>query len=177
MAENTQITRGRGGKNNFPVSQPLDTEPGDNSKFLSHALMVSSMAPIDNTDAQQVEQRITEYFQLCAINDMKPTSAGFCMAIGVTKGTISNWRNGVYRADTHQAVILKGYDILDALWQDYMMNGKINPVSGIFLGKNLFGYQDKQDLVVTPNTQTEVIDPKIIEEKYAELPDDLGSCD
>jgi hypothetical protein len=166
-----EITRGRGGKNNTPNVQPLDTEPGDNTKFLSHALIVSNMEPIDHTDAQQVERRIGEYFQLCAINDVKPTSAGFCMAIGVSKQTIANWRNGVYRVDTHQAVILKGYDILDALWQDYMMNGKINPVSGIFLGKNLFGYQDKQDLVVTPNTQTEAIDPKTIEAKYAELPD------
>ena len=33
-----------------------------------------------------------------------------------------------------------------------MQNGKINPVSGIFLGKNNFGYQDKTEYVVTPNT-------------------------
>ena len=34
---------------------------------------------------------------------------------------------------------------------DCMQNGKINPVSGIFLLKNNFGYQDKQEVVVTPN--------------------------
>ncbi len=34
---------------------------------------------------------------------------------------------------------------------DYMQNGKINPVSGIFLMKNHFGYTDKQEVVVTPN--------------------------
>ena len=32
-----------------------------------------------------------------------------------------------------------------------MLNGKINPVSGIFLLKNNFGYQDKQEVVLTPN--------------------------
>lgn len=36
-----------------------------------------------------------------------------------------------------------------------MQNGKINPVSGIFLGKNNFGYQDKQEMVLTPNTNNE----------------------
>ena len=36
-----------------------------------------------------------------------------------------------------------------------MQNGKINPVSGIFLGKNNFGYQDKQEMVITPNTNNE----------------------
>ena len=34
-----------------------------------------------------------------------------------------------------------------------MNSGKINPVSGIFLGKNNFGYQDKTEYVVTPNVQ------------------------
>ena len=35
--------------------------------------------------------------------------------------------------------------------EDYMQNGKINPVSGIFLMKNNFGYADKQEVVLTPN--------------------------
>jgi hypothetical protein len=52
-----------------------------------------------------------------------------------------------------------------------MMNGKINPVSGIFLGKNNFGYQDKQEYVLTPNQhQVSVEDVKLIESKYEELP-------
>ena len=36
-----------------------------------------------------------------------------------------------------------------------MVNAKINPVTGIFLGKNTFGYQDKQEMVLTPNAQQE----------------------
>jgi hypothetical protein len=177
MAE-TKLSRGKGGKHNFPNALPMDTEPGDNTKFLNHALLVANMPPIDTTDVVQVEQRIFDYFKLCAENDVKPTAAGFCMAIGVSKVTIHNWRNGIYREDTHQAVICRGYDILDALWQDYMMNGKINPVSGIFLGKNLFGYADKQDIVVTPNTQAEAVNVKEIEAKYAELPEyDISDSD
>ena len=44
---------------------------------------------------------------------------------------------------------------MELLWENYMQNGKINPVSGIFLGKNNFGYQDKQEMVLTPNTNNE----------------------
>jgi hypothetical protein len=52
-----------------------------------------------------------------------------------------------------------------------MMNGKINPVSGIFLGKNNFGYKDQQEYVLTPNQkQVAPEDVKIIESKYEELP-------
>jgi hypothetical protein len=82
------------------------------------------------------------------------------------------WRNGTFRANTHQAIILEAYALMENLWEDYMQNGKINPVSGIFLGKNNFGYADKQEYVLTPNQQQEDVDPKLIEEKYAELPEE-----
>ena len=45
--------------------------------------------------------------------------------------------------------------MMENLWENYMQNGKINPVSGIFLGKNNFGYQDKTEYVVTPNTNSD----------------------
>lgn len=51
--------------------------------------------------------------------------------------------------------IKKAYSLMEYLWENYMVNGKINPVTGIFLGKNNFGYQDKQEMVLTPNTQNE----------------------
>ena len=148
-----------------------NVQPGDNSKFIAHALRVQAMPPIDYSDPVQVERRIGEYFQLCFENDMKPSATGFRMAIGVSKQTISSWRSGEYREGTHQEVIIRGYNMLEALWEDYMQNGKINPVAGIFLGKNNWGYRDQQDVVVTPNTQIETIDVATIEEKYAELPD------
>lgn len=147
-------------------------EPGDNTKFLAHAMEVAAMPKIDITDVAQVEARIHDYFALCVKNDVKPSATGFRNAIGVAKSTISVWRNGVFRKGTHQEVICRGYSILEALWEDYMLNGKINPVSGIFLGKANFGIVERQEVVVTPNTgAVEAMDLATIEAKYAELPD------
>ena len=148
------------------------TEPGDNNKFLSHALAVRNLPAIDTSDPVQVKQRIDDYFQLCVVHDIKPSVKGFLNALRVAKSTLWEWRQGNYRAGTHQQIICDAYDVLEALWEDYMMNGKINPVSGIFLGKNNFGYQDKQEYVLTPNQQqlTEG-DIKAIASKYEELPD------
>jgi hypothetical protein len=53
-----------------------------------------------------------------------------------------------------------------------MTSGKINPVSGIFLGKNNFGYTDKQEYVVTPNTLSQDTPVEVIEAKYEALPED-----
>ena len=56
-----------------------------------------------------------------------------------------------------------------------MENGKINPVSGIFLGKNNFGYQDKTEYVLTPNQQQEQnYDADSIKQRYLE---DSGNVD
>jgi hypothetical protein len=48
-----------------------------------------------------------------------------------------------------------------------MQNGKINPVSGIFLGKNNFGYQDNTEYVFTPNTNSDSpVDKEDIMSRY-----------
>ena len=45
--------------------------------------------------------------------------------------------------------------------------GKVNPVAGIFLGKNNYGYQDKTEYVLTPNTQSDNdYDADAIRERY-----------
>jgi hypothetical protein len=148
-------------------------EAGDNTKFLNHALTIMSWPLVDINDPEEVRTRIADYFQLCVANDIKPSVKGLENALRVNRSTIWEWKRGNYRAGTHQAIIVEAYDVMEALWQDYMQNGKINPVSGIFLAKNLFAgqYSDKQELVLTPNQPTEV-DVATIEAKYAELPED-----
>ena len=149
----------------------LNLNDGDNTKYLAHTMTVHALPPIDNTDPAQVSTRINEYFTICAQDDVKPTVTGFRAALGVSKTTLWEWKNGVNRAGTHQDIICKAYDMLEEMWEHYMLNGKINPVSGIFLGKNNFGYQDKQEYVLSPKTTIEQVDPVALEAKYAELPD------
>jgi hypothetical protein len=105
---------------------------------------------------------------------MKPSVKGFCNALKISRSTLWNWRTGAFRAGTHEEVIVRGYDVLEALWEDYMQNGKINPMAGVFLGVNNFGYRDVKQVNLTPvvDNQNEVADVAAIEAKYAELPED-----
>jgi len=50
-----------------------------------------------------------------------------------------------------------------------MLNGKINPVSGIFLGKNHYGYVDKVDYVVQAKPTMSEDD---LLDRYLEMKDD-----
>lgn len=174
--EERQLTpQGLAGQTNLPQNQPMNLNPGDNSRYLRHAMTTMSLPPIDISDAAQVEERVMWYFGHCADNDMKPTVKGLCNSLGIHRDTIHTWKTGEARAGTHRDIVLKAYDMLEELWEDYMLNGKINPVSGIFIGKNHFGYADKQEYVVTPNTggiNYEDVDIKAIEAKYEELPEE-----
>ena len=148
-------------------------EPGDNSRFLQHALVIRNQPPINIADPEQVRERIDWYFEHCFGSDMKPTVTGFCNSLKISRQTLLDWKRGTFRAGTHQAMILEAYSVLETLWEEYMQNGKINPVSGIFLGKNNFSYLDKQEHVITPNVnEIQEVDKATIEAKYAELPED-----
>lgn len=87
-------------------------------------------------DLEAVEKRCFDYFDLCAKNDMKPTFAGFALAFGVDRMTMWRWCNNQPRSrdlsDSVRDTIKKARDLINAQMEDFMQNGKINPVAGIF---------------------------------------------
>ena len=155
----------RGGNSPVIGNNGLMLQEGDNAKFLGVNIQLFNMPSIDMDDAYAVAQRLTDYFNLYAENDMKPTVAGMAMALnGMSRQQLwaivhdkptggAGYLTALPRevADT----IKKAYKMMETLWENYMVSGKINPVSGIFLGKNNFGYQDKTEYVLTPNGQQE----------------------
>lgn len=133
----------------------VHTNPGDNTKYITHSLNMWSWQKPDMTDNVAVTQRVQDYFQLCADDDMKPSVAGLALAFGVDRKTLWSWYTGnesKFMPDDVRNTIKKAYGILNVQMEDYMQNGKINPVSGIFLMKNNMQYEDKSEVVITPST-------------------------
>jgi hypothetical protein len=161
-SDETKPTKRKGNGKNSPVigDNGLMTESGDNSKYLAVSMKLMNLPEIDLKDPQQVIDRLNEYFQIHADNDMKPTVAGMGMALGLDRRRLWEIKTGNFGTQKSleelptltKDSIKKAYKLMENLWENYMQNGKINPVSGIFLGKNNFGYQDKTEYVVTPNT-------------------------
>lgn len=152
----------RGGNNWLKPENMLNVEEGDNSKFLMVQMELLNMPEIDMEDEEAVQERLNEYFALYARNDMKPTVAGMGIALnGMSRQTVraiakdlptgsTGYKSALPRPVT--TIIKKAYFLLENLWESYMNSGKVNPVAGIFLGKNNYGYQDKTEYVLTPNT-------------------------
>ena len=141
-----------------------------NAEYLTFAMQSFGMKRVDTSDPKAIEDRLMWYFQRCAENNMKPTVSGFARSLGVSRIAIWNWHNGQDRPQNYE-IIESAYNMLEDLWEMYMMNGMINPASGIFLGKNHFGYRDVQDIIVQPkNPLGDTADEDVIAEKYDELP-------
>ena len=151
-------------------AQTVHTEPGDNRKYILHSLRLADLPKVNLTDAKEVAQRVVDYFTICANDDMKPSVAGLALAMDIDRRYLWEIREGRKGKNPEVADTLKkAMKLLDLQMVDYMQNGKINPVSGIFLMKNNFGYADKQEVIVTPNNPLgDTKDTKELEERYIE---------
>lgn len=167
----------RGGNSPVIGDNGLMLEKGDNAKIMSINIALFNMQDIDMTDAQAVTDRLGEYFALYEQADLKPTVAGMAIALnGMSRQTLTAIAHDRVTGSTGYksalppevtAAIKKAYKMMENMWETYMNSGKINPVSGIFLGKNNYGYQDKTEYVLTPNTQNDSdYDAEDIRQRY-----------
>ena len=155
----------RGGNSPVIGNNGLNLEEGDNAKFLSVQMELFNMPSIDMNNVSEVQQRLSDYFALYRDADMKPTVAGMALALNGMRrqqlwAIVNDAPTGSagYKAALPPEVaysIKKAYFLLENLWESYMNSGKVNPVAGIFLGKNNYGYQDKTEYVLTPNQQND----------------------
>lgn len=160
-----QVVKKRRTRPDRSEAMSVHADKGDNARYLAHSLEIASLPAIDIKDPAQVEKRITEYFQICMKNDMKPGTVGLALALGVDRRTLNNWNTESHN-DPRLPAIKKAKTMLETMMEDWMQNGKINPVAGIFLTKNNFvNYTDHSEVTVTtnkpaaiPETMGDVID-------------------
>lgn len=176
--EKTQVIKKKPRGGNSPVigMNGYDLEPGDNAKYLTKNMHLMTLPDIDLHNAEEVQARVEYYFEYMAKCDSKPTVAGLALSLnGMDRRTLWAIVNDMptggagYKTALPPEVanlIKKAYKIMETLWEDYVQNGKINPVMGIFLGKNNYGYQDKTEYVLTPNANDSEYDAEDIKSRY-----------
>ena len=157
--------RPRGGNSPVIGDNGLMVEPGDNARFMTVQMAIFNMPDIDMENVEEVQARLNEFFALYTAHDMKPTVAGMALCLnGMSRQTLRAIATDAptggagYKTALPPevaATIKKAYKLMENLWETYMTGGKVNPVAGIFLGKNNYGYQDKTEYVLTPNQQND----------------------
>lgn len=117
---------------------------------LAFNIQALSLPPVDNSDITAISERVKLYLDGCADKDIKPGVQGLCLWLGIDRMTWYNWCNGTSRRETHYDFCNRVMVLLAANWENNMQDNKTNAVSGIFLGKNDFGYKDKSEVAVEP---------------------------
>lgn len=168
----------RGGNSPVIGMNGYSLEEGDNTKYLTVNLELFNMPMIDMTNPEEVQQRLSDYFALYARFDMKPTVSGMAVALNghsrawlwsVTHDApLGGRKNKCTLPPTVTDCIKRAYSMLEILWENYMQNGKINPVTGIFLGKNNYNYQDRTEHVISPQLAEDEISAADIKKRYAD---------
>ena len=166
--ENQGITKHRGrpkgSTGTIRMDRRVNTEPGDNTKFLTHDIKIMHLPTVDINNPSDVQQRIDDYFSICAEDDIKPSIASLALAFSVSRFDLYDYVNG--RNEKIKNIecihILKNaYNTINSYYEHMMNNGKINPVAGIFLMKNNMGYKDNTEHVISVNQDNNVTDNDI----------------
>lgn len=148
-------------------------EPGDNSKATMFIQALNKFDRVDLSDENAVKQRMDEFWQLCIDFDTKPQVSGMADVLGLDRRRLWEITHDVAGRNLEcssatRDLIKKEYRKLEVLWEYYILNGKVNPVSAIFLGKNNFDYADRQEITLTPGTPLgDSPDQKQLEERIA----------
>jgi hypothetical protein len=171
----------KGSKGNNPYggigkNKGLIVEPGDNARYLASTLAIANLPKIDLYDPDAVADRLQFYYDEQFKCDEKPTVSGLAMALGIDRRRLWEYVTGAQiggrkEVDLPRAtldLLKNAYKINESLWEKYMQNGKVNPIAGIFLGKNHFGYRDVVDHAYVDRSQEDGVNADDIRKRYIE---------
>lgn len=152
----------------------LTVNEGDNAIYTMQSLYIATLPKININDVREVAERSRLYFESCIDKDLKPTVAGYALALGMDRMHIVRIISGEVSApDDVRELISTFHRMLTAQMEDYMSNNKINPVAGIFLMRNNMGYTNDETLTIRAERE-QVIDAATLIEKANALPIEMN---
>jgi len=148
--------------------QRLQASPDEISRMVSSAYQRFKMPRCDMSDPDAVAARYDEYVQNCIDTGTKPDVAGMASAFGYGRVWLTKMKDGEVKSVPEEVVITlkRAWAMLEDLMNQYMTDGKIIPVVGIFLLKNNHQYRDQTETVVIKQDPYESGDPQEIARKY-----------
>ena len=114
--------------------------------------LASANNEIDLHNPEQVNSAIVNYFVQCQRNSTRPGNLGLYAALGISKQDYNDIIRGKNKSKASPACIdfmKKAVRAIGAYREGLALEGKINPVTYIFMGKNYDGLQDTTNIQVS----------------------------
>lgn len=136
---------------NYPTAVQPEVLPGEMGKQITEQLSLAKLPAIDYRDPEQLEKRITEYFQWCADHDTRPHLEELALAVGVTRQCLWKWRK---QGGKRGELIDRAVQLLASLHESWGLSGKLNPATFCFIMKNHYAYSDTYSVEAVSATDT-----------------------
>lgn len=152
-----------------------EIEDGFISKFVGYSLEFIDLERVDFKETSGVRDRMVFWLMKCDEYDIRPTIIGMANALGIDRTQLyqlvsGNYPNGKvpYGASQETVSLLqKIYQKIAESLESGMTNGKVNPVSAMFLLKNHLGYTDTNEIVVRRGQDDgDLVDVEAIRQRY-----------
>lgn len=124
-----------------PPQSAMDEVPQDKKRMIVNSLNdLINMGKCETNTA--LRERIGAYFDLCAEGNLRPGMSTLRLAIGVSRTTLYDWSMGRFCDPERAEIIRRAKDMIESYVEQAFLQGQINPVSGIFMLKTYFGYNE-----------------------------------
>ena len=145
-------------------------EQGEMARMVYLTNTLRKMEKVNMHDPKAVEERVDEYLEFCIENDLKPTVETMSLAFGTNRITMYRWKEGQL-SDLPMAskqALQRGYDLMNAIMSQALVDGAINPIAAFFLLKNNHNYKDQSEVVVSNGTTYGTENSDDVRDKYIE---------
>lgn len=149
---------------------------GNNAQYMEHELAIIEYASNpdnqpDFSDLDSIKLICTYYLNKCAEDDIKPNVVGLALVLGVTRNRLMNIMNGsVPRVSPDvRELLTRCCTLMEYQLNMSIQNSNGHPLGNMFLLKNHFNYQDKNELFVTQKESAVVeLTNDELKEQYAQ---------
>ena len=150
----------RRGGNHHPIQSRaglIQTE--EDRQFVStllHEVLIEYKQTKVRSD-EELQNRLNDYFQRCADTGQIPTVEELCMSTGYSGAMIWDIEAGRKKGFSSETadIIKKAKEFIKTFDAKLVVTGKMNFLAYCFRAKNYYGMSDKNEYVITPNTQSE----------------------
>ena len=150
-------------------------EPGEVAHLVAFHMEFANVERADFKETSDVRQHIDFYLEKCAEYNLRPSIIGLANALGIDRMQLYRMYSGNYvngkppygASEECMLLVKKTYGFIAENLEVGMQNGKVNPVSAMFLLKNHLGYTDTNEVVIKRSEDSEnVIDVSEIRKRY-----------
>jgi len=148
-------------RNAKPVTMSIKEDDPEKAKqkaelFNKLYLLQSKRGIAKFSNAEQMQDLITYYFEQCADIGLRPTIRGLASTLGTVYSTLNDWENGsrdVSLGSSCSSIIKKAKQFIAEYDELMALEGLDNPILFMFRSKNYYGMKDIQEISVSPRSQ------------------------